>query len=136
MEIASAIRARLEAAGAVERQSRLSRRGEIGRTTKQPFNARADLVQDFSRRVARCDAFGVGFELRQVAVPALGERAIRHHAHLRRESRMGALVALQRFIPVRAKRLSARAEGLIEAGAHTFGHQKLRVRQPICRRPW
>ncbi len=73
MHVAAAGRGGFEVLFAFAGQLGLGRGRQVRRPAQQAFDLGGDGVQHLARGVARGDALGVGFEHRQVLVPAVGQ---------------------------------------------------------------
>src|ERR1700675_1560858 len=99
VEVAPGAIVRLEVAGSVEHNTRLRRRREVGGAAEEPGHVLGNRVQHLSRRVAARDALGIGWEDRDVGVPAHWELASLHALELVGEIRVGRAILLELGFP-------------------------------------
>ena len=132
MHVAAAVAAaelrRVERARALEHG--LVARREVGAAAHHPRHALHDRVEHRAAARARGLALRVGLERGDARVPARGQLAAPHGLELARELGVRRAVARPRLLPLRVRRLAARAHALGEALAHAVRHQELRVRGP------
>ena len=118
-------------AGAFKRQQRFRRGRQVRRAADQPGHVLRDGVQHFARRIPRGQALGVGWERRQVFVPAFGKLPVLHAVELIGQLRILGLVIGEEFHPVASRSSPPRStDPLLKVLIDALRDKKLRVFGP------
>ena len=130
MQVSSTIVGGRKVAGALEGETSLGGRRQIGRSADHPWHIAGDRIQDLGRCVPPGNTFRVGRELGKIAIPTVGKLAPLHLANLGSQLRILVCVMAECFLPLLMQLFSTLSDSRPEMLLHAIRNVKLGVFRP------